>query len=223
MIYVGSQLTVIVTSIELDDHFHPTIVVESGGELYQLNGPLGAPTEAPKPLRLRQAPEAAEAASGAAEAAEAPRIARMATEILPAAPRRVTPWSGYEEIGNHLAMNPDETDRYASMMSLKKRRLVAGVVATMLGEAVKSTDTYVNLVSVEPAPPADAKSGMQWGREHGLGMQMFGEKLNSRLEKEARQSVIVDEGLNGVTQGTAKGNSLTPHHAAEQLQKWKTR
>jgi hypothetical protein len=221
MITVGSELLAIVQSIELDMHHHPVIVVEIGGEHYQLAGPLGAPTGLPKPLRLQGAQEAVEGPLVAKEASQGPRIGDTGADFEAPRASRVTPWSTPEDIGVWLADHPDDTPKFAQQMSLKRRRLTAEVIVELLGPTVKTTDVYRSFVQTEP-PPAEG-SGMQWGRESGLGMQLFGEKLNTRLEREARQSVAVDEGLNGVEQARAKGSTLTPRRAAEQLENWKKR
>ena len=231
IVRVGSIMEAMIVGLRVE---HGSIVLEvtldgDPGDVYEIRGPLSkgaepsqerpGASEAPMPARLPAASEAP--AGGPSEADLGITDPGFELPLAPRVERSVTPWSQPQIIAERLAANPGDLPAYARQMSLSRRRLVAKGITELLGPDIKNTQLYESLVSIEPRPPGDQNTSMQWGREAGIGMDLFGEKLNTRLAKEARQTVLVDNTLDGAKQTTPKGAALTPTRAAQLMEDWK--
>lgn len=235
MLTIGSELRLIVTAMGMDKSTLVINAADESGSVYEVRGPVGQMAQAPRKapsspaaaLAASQAPEAARAPAGPQEPAAALESADLATtdpHLAPvAAPRtqpRIDPWLPPEDIARHLAEFPEELESFIPAMSLRRRRLTAEHLCSILGDEVKRTSGYKRLVSVDPEPEV-APDKTAWGvQKHTAARAELGaDQLGKRLRREDRQTVTVDDFLaQEIRMAPRKGDSLTPEDAARELE-----
>lgn len=206
MITVGSELTVVIEGITIEDGSVVMVCRDSTGWMWQMahmpgkapSSPVGVPPAAPprRPFtRLEALPAAPTPPSGHPDATTDP-----GRPAPPPAPRhRPTPWSSVSDIAGWIAAHPEEILRFGGGMTLHKRRLVGEKLAAYVGPAVRNTEAFRRFVSPEDSPDMieNAKRGdATWGADDSIGSSILGIDDHAALiNKQERQTVVVDEFL----------------------------
>jgi len=205
MLTIGSELTLTVDGISIEDGQVLMVCRDTAGALWQIaHQPAMGPVRPAKGLSLARPPAMATAIE-ALEPAAGPHSAPTEATTDPgrlAPVKPASPWSSVDDIATFIASSPRTILNFGQSMTLHKRRLVADRLLEIVGSHVRETRAFKDFVSVDPAPDLgkNAEKGQHtWGADDSAGRDVLGiANYATQHERTERQTVVVDEFLSAV-------------------------